>query len=258
MSAILEVSDLHAGYGAVRVVHGVSLRVATGSVTALIGGNGAGKTTIMKTLVGSLAHTAGTIHYKSQDIGRLRPYERVNLGLALVPEGRWIFPHMTVEENLRVGGIVPRAQVGRGDRREEIYELFPRLRQRRTQKGGTLSGGEQQMLALGRALMSKPDLLLLDEPTLGLAPLMADALFVAIENLQKAGVTILIAEQDTPRTLALAEWAYVVENGVIAFDGTGAELLNDPRVREAYLGISESPTLDSPERLADSRASSIQ
>jgi len=148
-----------------------------------------------------------------------------------------IFPHMTVEENLRIGGIVPRAQPSRGARREEIYELFPRLRQRRTQKGGTLSGGEQQMLALGRALMSMPDLLLLDEPTLGLAPLMADALFTAIEALQKARVTILIAEQDTPRTLALAERAYVVENGKVAFDGTGQELLDDPRVREAYLGI---------------------
>lgn len=242
MSAILEVSDLHVGYGAVRVVQGVSLRVAKGSVTALIGGNGAGKTTIMKALIGSLSHAAGTIIYKSQDIGRLRPYERVNLGLALVPEGRMIFPQMTVEENLRIGGIVPRARPDRGERREEIYELFPRLRQRRSQKGGTLSGGEQQMLALGRALMSMPDLLLLDEPTLGLAPLMADTLFGAIEALQRTGVTILIAEQDTPRTLALADRAYVVENGRIAFDGTGQELLDDPRVREAYLGISEGPS----------------
>ncbi|TFL15534.1 ABC transporter ATP-binding protein [Pusillimonas caeni] len=242
MSAILEVSDLHVGYGAVKVVHGVSLLVAQGSVTALIGGNGAGKTTIMKALIGSLSQSAGTIVYKSQNIGSLRPHERVNLGLALVPEGRLIFPQLTVEENLRIGGIVPRAQSCKGKRHEEIYELFPRLHQRRAQKGGTLSGGEQQMLALGRALMSAPDLLLLDEPTLGLAPLMADTLFAAIEALQRGGMTILIAEQDTPRTLALADRAYVIENGKVAFDGAGKELLDDPRVREAYLGISEQPS----------------
>ena len=242
MSAILEVSDLRVGYGAVQVVHGVSLRVEKGSVTALIGGNGAGKTTIMKALVGSLAKSAGTITFMSQDIGHMRPHERVNLGLALVPEGRMIFPHMTVEENLRIGGIVPRARPRGAARREEIYEMFPRLRERRMQKGGTLSGGEQQMLALGRGLMSMPDLLLLDEPTLGLAPLMADALFDSIAALQKAGMTILIAEQDTPRTLALAERAYVIENGRVAFDGTGHELLDDPRVREAYLGISDRPS----------------
>ena len=176
--------------------------------------------------------------FKSRDIGDLPPYERVNLGLALVPEGRLIFPHMTVEENLRIGAIVPRARIPALTRRQEIYDLFPRLRERRTQNGGTLSGGEQQMLALGRGLMSMPDLLMLDEPSLGLAPLMADTLFNSIAALRKAGVTILIAEQDTPRTLALAERAYVIENGRVALEGTGQELLNDPRVREAYLGIS--------------------
>lgn len=238
MSAILEVSHLRAGYGAAEVVHDVSIRVEHGSVTALIGGNGAGKTTIMKALAGSLDKSAGTITFKSQDIGHLRPHERVNLGLVLVPEGRMIFPQMTVEENLRIGGIVSRAQAHSAERREEIYKSFPRLRERRAQKGGTLSGGEQQMLALGRGLMAMPELLLLDEPTLGLAPLMADTLFTSIAALQKAGMTILIAEQDTPRTLALAERAYVIENGRVAFDGTGQELLNNPRVREAYLGIS--------------------
>jgi branched-chain amino acid transport system ATP-binding protein len=237
MSAILEVSHLRAGYGAAQVVHDVSIRVEKGSVIALIGGNGAGKTTIMKALAGSLAKSAGTVTFKSQDIGDLPPYERVDLGLVLVPEGRLIFPYMTVEENLRIGAIVPRARHRSLERREEIYELFPRLRERRTQKGGTLSGGEQQMLALGRGLMSMPDLLLLDEPTLGLAPLMADTLFASIATLRKAGVTILIAEQDTPRTLALAERAYVIENGRVSFDGTGEALLNDPRVRQAYLGI---------------------
>ena len=238
MSAILEVSHLRAGYGAVQVVHDVSIRVEKGSITALIGGNGAGKTTIMKALCGSLTKTAGTVTFKSRDIGDLPPYERVNLGLALVPEGRLIFPHMTVEENLRIGAIVSRARHSSLQRRQEIYDLFPRLHERRMQNGGTLSGGEQQMLALGRGLMSMPDLLMLDEPSLGLAPLMADTLFNSIAALQKAGVTILIAEQDTPRTLALAERAYVIENGRVVLDGTGQELLNDPRVREAYLGIS--------------------
>ncbi|MGE3987219.1 ABC transporter ATP-binding protein [Pseudorhodoplanes sp.] len=238
MSAILEVSHLQAGYGAVQVVHDVSFRVEKGSVTALIGGNGAGKTTIMKALAGSLRQNAGTVTFKSQDISDLAPHDRVDRGLALVPEGRMIFSHMTVEENLRIGAIVPRARHRSQQRREDIYGLFPRLRERRTQNGGTLSGGEQQMLALGRGLMSMPDLLLLDEPTLGLAPMMAETLFASIAKLQEAGVTILIAEQDTARTLALAEAAYVIENGRVAFDGTGAELLDDPRVREAYLGIS--------------------
>jgi branched-chain amino acid transport system ATP-binding protein len=239
MSVILEVSHLRAGYGAAQVVHDVSIRVETGSVTALIGGNGAGKTTIMKALAGTIEKFAGTVVFKSHDIGDLPPNERVDRGLALVPEGRLIFPNMTVEENLRIGAIIPRARHRSLERREEIYDLFPRLRERRTQSGGTLSGGEQQMLALGRGLMSMPDLLLLDEPTLGLAPLMADTLFASIATLQKAGVTILIAEQDMPRTLALAEQAYVIENGRVAFDGFGQELLNDPRVREAYLGVSE-------------------
>jgi branched-chain amino acid transport system ATP-binding protein len=238
MSAILEVSHLRAGYEAVQVVHDVSIRVRKGSITALIGGNGAGKTTIMKALAGSIGHTAGTVTFNSQDISRLAPHERVNLGLALVPEGRLIFSHMSVEENLRIGAIVPRARDRSEERREQIYELFPRLRERRSQPGGTLSGGEQQMLALGRGLMSRPELLLLDEPTLGLAPLMAETLFASITKLQKAGVTILIAEQDTPRTLVIAETAYVVENGRVAFAGTGPALLNDPRVREAYLGVS--------------------
>jgi len=238
MNAILEVSCLRAGYGVVQVVQDVSIRVGKGSVTALIGGNGAGKSTIMKALAGILAKSAGAVTFKSQDIGDLAPHDRVNLGLALVPEGRLIFPYMTVEENLRIGAIVPRVRHRSRERREEIYELFPRLRERRMQNAGTLSGGEQQMLALGRGLMSMPDLLLLDEPTLGLAPLMADTLFASISALQKTGVTILIAEQDTPRTLALAQRAYVIENGRVAFEGAGPELLNDPRVREAYLGVS--------------------
>jgi branched-chain amino acid transport system ATP-binding protein len=165
MSAILEVMHLRTGYGAAQVIQDVSIRIERGSVTALIGGNGAGKTTLMKALAGSLAASSGRIVFKSQDISRLAPHQRVDLGLALVPEGRLIFPRMTVEDNLRIGGVVPRARRESAQRREEIYDMFPRLRERRLQKGGTLSGGEQQMLALGRGLMSRPNLLLLDEPS---------------------------------------------------------------------------------------------
>ena len=237
MSAILEVVHLRAGYEAVQVVHDASFTVARGSITALVGGNGAGKTTVIKTIVGSLPCFAGAVIFKGEEISDQPPHARVNRGLALVPEGRLIFPQLTVAENLRLGAIVPRAQAGYIARRDEIYELFPRLHERRTQMGGTLSGGEQQMLALGRGLMSAPELLLLDEPTLGLAPLIVEILFSTIELLRRRGVTILVVEQDTARTLAIADHAYVMENGRIALEGAGRDLLGHAKVREAYLGF---------------------
>jgi branched-chain amino acid transport system ATP-binding protein len=237
MSAILEVVHLRAGYEAVQVVHGASFTVPRGSITALVGGNGAGKTTVIKTIVGSLPRFGGAVIFKGEEISDQPPHARVNRGLALVPEGRLIFPQLTVAENLRLGAIVPRAQAGYIARRDEIYELFPRLHERRTQMGGTLSGGEQQMLALGRGLMSAPELLLLDEPTLGLAPLIVETLFSTIELLRRRGVTILVVEQDTARTLAIADHAYVMENGRIALEGAGRDLLGNAKVREAYLGI---------------------
>jgi branched-chain amino acid transport system ATP-binding protein len=237
MSAILEVLHLRAGYEAVQVVHDASFTVARGSITALVGGNGAGKTTVIKTIVGSLPRFGGDVIFKGKEISDQPPHARVNRGLALVPEGRLIFPQLTVAENLRLGAIVPRARAGYIARRDEIYELFPRLHERRTQMGGTLSGGEQQMLALGRGLMSAPELLLLDEPTLGLAPLIVETLFSTIELLRRRGVTILVVEQDTARTLAIADHAYVMENGRIALEGAGRDLLGNAKVREAYLGI---------------------
>ncbi len=237
MNGLLEVEDVHGGYGAVRVLHGVSLTVLRGSITALIGGNGAGKTTLMNTLAGALPATSGRIVFAGVELGAMATNQRVDRGLVLVPEGRLIFPRLTVEENLRLGAVAPRARGGHAERREEVFRLFPRLRERRRQHGGTLSGGEQQMLALGRGLMAGPDLLLLDEPTLGLAPIVAKSLFDTILQLREQGLTILLAEQDVARTLRIAHRAYVLENGRIALAGTGADLLRDPKVREAYLGL---------------------
>ncbi len=238
MSApLLAVDGLFAGYGAVEVLHGVSLAVAAGSVTALIGGNGAGKTTLMRALAGALSPARGTIAFDGNSLARLAACRRVASGLVLVPEGRLIFPQMTVEENLRIGGIAVAKRGGTAARMAAIYELFPLLAERRRQLGGTLSGGEQQMLAIGRGLMAAPRLLLLDEPTLGLAPLMVREIFATIARLREAGTTILLAEQDVPRTLAIADRAYVIENGRVAFSGSGRDLLRDDRVRSSYLGL---------------------
>jgi branched-chain amino acid transport system ATP-binding protein len=238
MSApLLEVDGLVAGYGAAEVLHGVSLAVAPGSITALIGGNGAGKTTLMRALAGALPAMAGRIVFAGRPQAPLAACRRVASGLVLVPEGRLIFPQMTVEENLRIGGIAVAKRGGAAERMAAVYTLFPRLAERRRQLGGTLSGGEQQMLAIGRGLMAAPRLLLLDEPTLGLAPLMVREIFATIARLREAGTTVLLAEQDVPRSLALADRAYVIENGRVAFSGTGAALLDDDRVRSSYLGL---------------------
>jgi branched-chain amino acid transport system ATP-binding protein len=191
----------------------------------------------MRAIAGSLPLRAGSILFGGEDVGRMRPSVRVDRGLVLVPEGRMIFPRLTVEENLRLGAIAPHARHGQAARMERIYALFPRLAERRRQHGGTLSGGEQQMLALGRGLMAAPRLLLLDEPTLGIAPILADFIFETVGALRREGMTILIAEQDIARTLQLADRGYVIENGRIALEGSAAALLGDPRVREAYLGI---------------------
>jgi branched-chain amino acid transport system ATP-binding protein len=234
---LLAIDGLVAGYGQVKVLHGVSLEVAEGSITALIGGNGAGKTTLMRTIAGALPSLAGTIAFDGRPQNRLAACRRVAAGLVLVPEGRLIFPQMTVEENLRIGGIAVAKRGGAAARMDGVYGLFPRLAERRRQLGGTLSGGEQQMLAIGRGLMAAPRLLLLDEPTLGLAPLMAREIFATMTRLRDAGTTILLAEQDVPRSLGIADRAYVIENGRVAFSGSGRALLGDDRVRSSYLGV---------------------
>jgi branched-chain amino acid transport system ATP-binding protein len=237
MSALLETDGIVAGYGDVVAVHGISFAAAEGEITALVGANGAGKSTLMRALAGVLPLRRGTLRFGRHDIARMRAHARVEAGLVLVPEGRLIFPHMSVAENLRIGAVNPRARPDAAAAMDEVYALFPRLAERRQQLGGTLSGGEQQMLALGRGLMARPKLLLLDEPTLGLAPIMAKLIFDTILRLRDAGLTIVLAEQDVGQTLALADRAYVIENGRIAFDGAGPALLQDTRVKAAYLGL---------------------
>ena len=237
MTALLAATEIVAGYGHVEIVHGVSFEVAAGRITALVGGNGAGKTTLMRALAGILPLKRGTVSFEQRPIGPLRAHARVEAGIVLAPEGRLIFPHMSVEENLRIGAINRRARPGAAAAMEEIYALFPRLAERRRQSGGTLSGGEQQMLAVGRALMARPRLLLLDEPTLGLAPIMANLIFETLTRLRDTGLTVLLAEQDVRQTLAIADQAYVIENGRLVLAGRGSELLNDERVKSAYLGL---------------------
>ncbi len=237
MSALFQSEGVVAGYGDVVVVHGVGFAAAAGEVTALVGANGAGKTTLMRALAGVLPLRRGALRFAGREIGGLRAHARVELGIVLVPEGRLIFPHMSVAENLRIGAINARARAAAAASAEEVYALFPRLAERRRQLGGTLSGGEQQMLALGRGLMAQPKLLLLDEPTLGLAPIAAQLIFATIARLRAKGLTIILAEQDVSQTLAIADRAYVLENGRIAFAGAGGELLDDPRVKAAYLGL---------------------
>ena len=234
---ILEIEDVVAGYDAAEILHGLSLSVDQGSITALLGSNGAGKTTLMRTLSGLLTPRRGRIHFAGVAIESLRAHERVKLGIALVPEGRMVFADLTVEETLKVGGHAHRARSDRAEEMARMYELFPPLAERRRQLAGALSGGEQQMLAIARALMARPRLLLLDEPTLGLAPKMARFIFELVGTLQSEGLTIVLAEQMVQASLNLADRAFVIENGRMALQGTASALAADPRIREAYLGL---------------------
>ncbi|MDX2482448.1 MAG: ABC transporter ATP-binding protein [Pseudodonghicola sp.] len=234
---MLSASRLQAAYGPVQVLFDVDFEVAPGSVTTLIGANGAGKTTIMKALAGLVAPTSGEIHFNGRDITRTASHDRVDAGLCLIPEGRLVFPGMTVEQNLRLGAIAPSARAGHAEMLAEVFRRFPRLEERRRQHAGLMSGGEQQMLALGRGLMARPRLILMDEPTLGLAPVMVKQVFETIKELRASGFTILLAEQNAKVALELADHAYLLENGSVALSGPGAELLDSPAVRRAYLGM---------------------
>ena len=235
--ALLEVDGLVGGYDATQVLHGLSLQVRAGSATALLGGNGAGKTTLMKTLAGLLPVREGRVRFQGEDIGARPANERVLAGLVLVPEGRMVFPSLTVRENLRLGAINPRARPHWKRTLETVYHLFPRLLERESQLAVTLSGGEQQMLAIGRGLMAQPRLMLLDEPTLGLSPLMARQIFELVGTLVRDGLTLLLAEQDVRQSLHAAEHAYVIENGRVAAEGPADAIADDPRIRQAYLGL---------------------
>jgi branched-chain amino acid transport system ATP-binding protein len=240
---MLRFREIVAGYGKARVLFGVTASVKPGTITALVGANGAGKTTLMRALIGLLPITGGQIELGGEQIESLRPNQRIDRGLALVPEGRLVFPNLTVVENLRLGSIVRRARHDHTKRISEMFAMFPRLAERSRQLAGTLSGGEQQMLAIARGLMSKPDVLLLDEPTLGLAPAMCEVVFQTIANLKEEGLAILLTEQNVPRALELATTAHVLENGRVALSGSGPELKTDSRVGAAFFGrMDESET----------------
>ncbi len=233
---VLEVRGLKVAYGHILAVKGIDLTIREREVVALIGANGAGKTTTLKALAGMLPPAAGEIRYLGRPVTGKPSFERVREGLALVPEGRQVFGKLTVEENLELGAYARRDGPGIQQDLERIYRLFPRLQERRHQTAGTLSGGEQQMLAIGRALMSRPKLLLLDEPSMGLAPLMVQRIFEVIREISREGVTLLLVEQNARLALELADRGYVMESGLITLSGPGAELLGNPQVRHAYLG----------------------
>lgn len=234
---MLSIKGLQAGYGDVQILYGVSLEINKGETVALIGANGAGKTTTIKTISGLLKAWGGTVEYDGQDITNWPSHKIVNAGLVQVAEGRKLFTGLSVMENLELGGFLPALRANRQKNIRHVFELFPRLAERRTQIAGTLSGGEQQMLAIGRALVSEPRVLMLDEPSLGLAPMLVQNIFDVVEQINSEGVTVLIVEQNAVQTLRMAGRGYVMEHGKISLAGTGEDLLNDPRIREAYLGL---------------------
>ena len=235
---LLELEDVAVSYGRIEALHGISIGIDEGEVVALIGANGAGKTTTMRAISGLRQLSRGSILFNGEDISRLRADLRVRRGLCQSPEGRGIFPGMTVGENLDMGAYTRRDKEGILADLERVFGLFPRMSERRRQVAGTLSGGEQQMLAIGRALMSRPKLLLLDEPSMGLAPMLIQQIFDIITEISKQGTTILVVEQNAQQALTRADRAYVLETGRIVKTGTGAELLHDPAVKEAYLGVA--------------------
>ena len=233
--AMLKVDDIHVYYGSIHAVKGVSFEVNEGEIVTLIGANGAGKSTVLNTVSGLLHPRTGSVCFMDQDLRGVPPHKVVERGLAQVPEGRRIFLQMTVEENLEMGAYTqPKSSVAPGV--ADVYKRFPRLEERRSQVAGTLSGGEQQMLAMGRALMSRPKLLMLDEPSMGLAPLLVEQIFEIIRELHAAGTTILLVEQNAQAALSVADRAYVLETGRVSLSGTGAELMASDQVRRAYLG----------------------
>ena len=233
--SLLEVKDLVVSYGGIEALKGISFSVDEGQIVTLIGANGAGKSTTLNTISGLLRSKTGSIEFMGQSLAKVPSHKIVERGLALVPEGRRIFLQMTVQENLEMGAFTQKGGETQQDL-EKIYALFPRLKERLKQMAGTLSGGEQQMLAMGRALMSHPKLLMLDEPSMGLAPILVEQIFEIIQNLHKAGTTILLVEQNAQAALSVADRGYVLETGKIVTTGTGTELLASPAIKKAYLG----------------------
>ena len=235
MSTILKVDDINVYYGSIHAIKGISFEVNQGEIVTLIGANGAGKSTSLNTIAGLLKSSTGSVTFMDEDLAKIPAHKIVSKGLALVPEGRRVFSQMTVQENLEMGAYTRGTKVPEGEL-EKIFDYFPRLKERRKQVAGTLSGGEQQMLAMGRALMSGPKLLMLDEPSMGLAPILVEQIFEIIQELHKAGTTILLVEQNAQAALSVADRGYVLETGKIVTSGTGEELLNSPAIKKAYLG----------------------
>ena len=233
---LLKVTGLKVSYGGIQAVKGVDFEVHEGELVSLIGSNGAGKTTTMKAITGTLPINAGDIEYLGKSIKGQGPWDLVRQGLAMVPEGRGVFTRMTIIENLQMGAYIRNDKDGIAADMEKMFTIFPRLRERKDQLAGTMSGGEQQMLAMGRALMSRPKVLLLDEPSMGLSPIMVDKIFEVVKDVYAQGVTVLLVEQNASRALAIANRGYVMESGIVTMSGNAAEMLTDPRVRAAYLG----------------------
>jgi branched-chain amino acid transport system ATP-binding protein len=237
MSAFLEVRDLDLFYGDAQALSGVSLEVPEGAIVAIVGANGAGKTSLIRGIAGIQRISSGRILFRNQEIQNLPPHRVCDLGIGQVAEGRQVFPTLTVLENLQMGALLPRARAKAARTLEEVFAMFPRLAERREQSAGTLSGGEQQMLAIGRCLMGQPELIMFDEPSLGLAPIVVQEVLHAIRALNGRGLTVLLVEQNVAVSLKISQRAYVLENGRVAMSGAGAELLHDDRVRQAYLGL---------------------
>lgn len=235
-AVLLSVNEVKVAYGGIQAVKGVSLEVREGELVSLIGSNGAGKTTTMKAITGLLPLGGGHIQLAGQTIDGQGPWDLVQQGLAMVPEGRGVFTRMTIVENLQMGAYIRHDQAAIDEDIERVFTTFPRLKERRDQLAGTMSGGEQQMLAMGRALMSRPKVLLLDEPSMGLSPIMVDKIFEVIQAVSAQGVTILLVEQNASRALQIADRGYVMESGLISLSGKAHDMLHDPKVREAYLG----------------------
>ena len=233
---MLEVKDLYVNYGAIEAIKGISFTVHPGEIVTLIGANGAGKTTTLHTISGLIKAKSGSITYNGTDLQKTDPSKMISLGIAHVPEGRHVFPEMTVEENLQMGAFISKNKEETAATMQDVYEKFPRLRERRRQLAGTLSGGEQQMVAVGRALMGKPSIILMDEPSMGLSPLLVKEVFAIIKEIHAAGITVLLNEQNAKMALSIADRAYVLETGTISISGDAQELLKDERVKKAYLG----------------------
>jgi branched-chain amino acid transport system ATP-binding protein len=235
--ALLEIKDITSGYGEVQILWGSSMSLEKGKLTCLVGGNGVGKTTLLRTIMGLLLPWGGSIHFEGKDVSRLPAYTKVEMGLVLVPEGRQLFTDMTVYENLEMGASNQRARPNLMRNLEQVYQMFPRLQERSSQKAGTLSGGEQQMLAVARGIMAEPTLLIIDELSLGLSPVLVIQLFESLRQLREQGLTILLVEQNVQLALAISDFGYVLVEGRIGLEGPARELIKNQHVREAYLGL---------------------